>query len=136
MLELTALEKALDSLENSISFYNLTLAKNDLSFKTIRSGVIQDFEVLYEVSWKMLKRWLETNVGEENISGISRKELFRIASENGLISSTEYWFQVHTSRNMTSHTYNQVIAKSVVEVALKFPPFAKELLEKLKAKND
>ena len=101
----------------------------------IRSGVIQHFEFTFEFAWKFMRRQLEADIGRASVDGIFRRDLFRIAAENGLIDDVEAWFQYHLARNQTSHTYDPHTADSVYATALEFACDAADLLAKLEARN-
>jgi nucleotidyltransferase substrate binding protein (TIGR01987 family) len=136
-LELTSLEKSIASLERSIRAADTHQGQlpADLN-ETIRSGIIQNFEVAYELSWKMMKRWIETNISTESVDGVTRRELFRQAAENRLINDVDLWMRFHSARNTTSHVYDQQAAEEVSASAREFLPAAKEFLEALQARND
>lgn len=136
-LDLTSLEKATDSLERSMHAAKVFDATLPPEIKeTVRSGIIQNFEVAYELSWKMMKRWLETNISSESVDGVTRRELFRLAAENRLIDEVELWMRFHAARNETSHSYNNGTAEEVSETAEGFVAAAKSLLGALQARND
>lgn len=114
-LNYSSLQKAIVALEKGISIYQKK-KEQDVSedeIEIIKSGIIQNFEVCYEISWKLMKKWLEENIGRTEVDGISRKELFRIASQNKLIEDIEKWFIFHEARNMTSHDYDGIKAEEV-----------------------
>jgi nucleotidyltransferase substrate binding protein (TIGR01987 family) len=136
-LELTSLESAVSALERSLQaakLYEATLP--DELKETVRSGIIQNFEVAYELSWKMMKRWLETNISAESVDGVTRRELFRQAAENRLIDDVDVWMGFHSARNETSHTYDNDTAEEVSESAKSFLGEANKLLDSLRARND
>ena len=136
-LELTSLESATASLERSINASTTFEASLPPEIKeTVRSGIIQNFEVAYELSWKMMKRWLETNISSESVDGVTRRELFRQAAENRLIDDVERWMSFHAARNETSHTYDSDTAEEVSEIAERFVAAAQALLTSLRARND
>ena len=59
-LDFSSLATAIGQLENSIAFAESDMAQsNDDLFEQLRNSVIQCFEFTYELSWKMLKRYLE-----------------------------------------------------------------------------
>lgn len=102
--------------------------------ETLRAGTIQTFEVAYEQSWKMLRRWLRENgVAEEADHPRTRKELFRLAAEAGLVDDPVRWFAYGDARNLTSHTYDGATADRVVAEAVRFVVDARALLDRLEA---
>ncbi len=102
----------------------------------VRSGVIQNFEVAYELCWKFMRRWLATNVGRTQVEGVTRRHLFRLAAEQRLIDDVEQWMRYHDARNRTSHTYSLATAREVYAIACEFTSAAKDLLERLESRND
>ena len=137
-LDLSSLEKAIDALQRSINAANSDASSMDADIiEAIRAGVIQNFEVAYELSWKFVQRWIRENRTPEDADNPrTRKDLFRLASRFGLIDDPERWFAYGDARNLTSHTYNELQAISVFETAQHFLCDAKYLLEQLKAAND
>jgi nucleotidyltransferase substrate binding protein (TIGR01987 family) len=136
-LELTSLESAISSLERSIkasATYEATLPP-DLK-ETVRSGIIQNFEVAYEQAWKMMKRWLETNISAESVDGVTRRELFRQAAENRLIDDVDLWMSFHAARNEASHTYDNDAAEEVSKSAEHFVAVVQSFLASLRTRND
>lgn len=102
----------------------------------IRAGVIQHFEVVYEVAWKLMRRWLNANVTPGIADGVSRRQLYRLAAENGLITDMDVWMQYHEARNRTSHVYDGERARKVYQSTLTFAADAARLLRVLEARND
>jgi len=133
-LDITHLKNAIVALQSCINDYNEHSAKGNSLRESLRSGVIQNFEIAYELSWKFMKRWLAFNVGNSVVDGIPRFELFKLSAENDLISNPEIWFDFHDARNKTSHEYGEDVAEVVLEYALKFLPCVKEFLEVLEKK--
>ena len=135
-LQLDNLVKSIDTLERSVRTAS-TLETSDEDLQdTVRAGVIQNFEVTYELSWKMIKRWLEENIGSAHADGISKRELFRRAAENLLITDAERWNDYNEARNLTSHTYDEDAAESVFTEATEFVQDVKYLLRALEERND
>ena len=109
---------------------------SDVERNGIRSGVVQNFEVTYELSWKLIARWLDTYIGSGVADGVTRRELFRRAAENRLIPDVDQWMRHHEARNNTSHIYDQAKAAQVYNATLDFTHDARRLLEALEARND
>lgn len=76
-----------------------------------RDVVIHRFEFTYELGWKTMKKALES----EGVPAGPPRETLRFALENGLIADGSAWSEVHASRNLTTHTYDETIAKQVYE---------------------
>lgn len=137
-LDLSSLTKAVESLERTLKVAeNKTLIDSldkDVN-NAIRAGVIQNFEFTYELSWKLLKRYLEANLGSVYVEGINRRELFRLAAENRLIDDVNQWMEYHDARNETAHTYNEDTAQDVFETSLRFLGDVKKLTNALEARN-
>lgn len=136
----------LDSFEKAVSALTAVLAKSDeaqfmngldaVARNAVRAGVIQHFEFTYELSWKFIKRWLETNISPTAADGVTRRELFRLAAENRLLDDVDEWMRYHEARNLTTHTYQPEIAERVYAAAHGFAAAAARLLAALKERND
>jgi len=75
-----------------------------------QQGVIQSFEYTYELAWNTLKDYFE-HQGETGIHG--SRDAFRLAFKRGLIEDGETWMDMIESRALTTHTYNEDIAKDI-----------------------
>ncbi|MFZ5822449.1 MAG: HI0074 family nucleotidyltransferase substrate-binding subunit [Chloroflexota bacterium] len=137
-LDLTSLEKALTSLSQLYQRISdeAFMSKQDHVVRFgLQAGLIQNLEFTYEVCWKMMKRWLETNVGE-NVEGVTRRELFRMAAENHLIDDVDAWMTFRELRNQTSHRYDSKLAEDAQVLIADFIRAAERLLGYLKTHND
>lgn len=136
-LEMSSLKKAIDVLNRSVQVYHALPADavEDLR-NTVQAGVIQNFEVAYELCWKMMKRWLEVNLGKTDVDGVTRRQLFRLSAEHLLINDVDQWMEYHRSRNETSHTYDGSTADDVFSVSGEFLETAKRFLVTIESRND
>jgi nucleotidyltransferase substrate binding protein (TIGR01987 family) len=66
-----------------------------------RAGLIQLFEVSFELSWKVLKDYLEF-LGHQ---AKSPRETIRTAFEFGIIEDVDAWLDALETRNTFTHTY-------------------------------
>ena len=132
---LTQLEKSHASLQRSIAvFERVSLGADTDRIDTTRAGVIQNFEVTYEQSWKVLRRWMMQNLSIPDSELTQRRQLYRLAAKHTLINDVEAWWDFHAARNMTSHTYNQAIALEVAAAARKFDIACAQLINGLKTR--
>lgn len=100
----TAFDTALTRLKEAIDLYE------QQDNPVLLDGTIQRFEFCVELGWKMLKEYLEyEKIGEFNSPRSVIKECFQI----GLIENAEQWLDMLDDRNLTSHTYDEEIAKEI-----------------------
>jgi len=139
-LELTSLRKAVESLERTLNVANdrdFIAELNPDQIDAIKAGVIQNFEVAYELCWKYIQRWLRQNISPADAEyPRTRKEFFRMAARYGLIDDPLAWFTYGDARNLSSHIYDEQKAETVYQTALRFITDAKFLLERLEERND
>ena len=91
----------------------------------IRDGLIQRFEFTYELSHKMLRRYLkETSASPDDIERMPFADLVRTANTHGLLRGDwPVWRRFREMRARTSHTYD---AKVASQVASAIPAFLEE----------
>jgi nucleotidyltransferase substrate binding protein (TIGR01987 family) len=133
-IDFSPLGDAISQLEKSIHFSTSELAENnDDLFEQFRNSVIQCFEFTYELSHKMLARYLEeTAANPEEIDLSTFQNIIRIGNEKGLLlSDWSHWRDYRQARTNSSHTYNRSKAEAVYEIAFDFLAEAKYLYQKL-----
>ncbi len=91
------------------------LARQRPLSKLEEQGLIQAFEYTHELAWNTLKDFLESR-GARNLYG--SKDATREAFKTGLIENGEAWMDMITSRNLTSHTYDEATAAHIVAAIL------------------
>ncbi len=136
-LDLSSLQRAIDALARSLRVAQ-AIAQMDAELQeTVRAGVIQNFEVAYELCWKFIQRWLRENrVAPEADFPRTRKDLFRLAAREGLIADPLSWFAYGDARSLTAHTYDPSQALLVYQMATQFLDDARDLAARLAAHND
>jgi nucleotidyltransferase substrate binding protein (TIGR01987 family) len=119
-LDISALENAITRLTEGLARY-----QRDTTDDQIRDGLIQRFEFTYELSHKMLKRYLEAAApSPEVIDAMSFADLIRTGNEQGLLlGEWPDWKAYRDMRSKTSHTYD--VAKAL-EVVAGIPAFLAE----------
>jgi nucleotidyltransferase substrate binding protein (TIGR01987 family) len=138
-LDLSSLEQALASLQESLGTVGNQEwfdAQPAPVRNTLIAGVIQNFEFVYELGIKMLRRRLELDAAAPSeVDFDNFRDLLRTAAEKGLIDDVEAWFGYRKMRNISSHTYDQNKARMVYAGTLRFVGDAEALLLKLLARN-
>lgn len=93
-----------------------------------RAGIIQFFEIAFELSWKLMKDYLEA----QELYTKSPRETIKQAYQIELIDDGHIWIDALADRNLTVHTYDDKLAEKMVKdiVQIYFPEL-KKLYEKL-----
>jgi nucleotidyltransferase substrate binding protein (TIGR01987 family) len=75
-----------------------------------RAGMVQFFEMTFELSWKVLKDYLEAQgfTDEQTPRAVIKKSF-----EIGLIEDGSAWLKGLEDRNLSSHIYNEQIAREI-----------------------
>jgi nucleotidyltransferase substrate binding protein (TIGR01987 family) len=137
-IDFSSLASAIGQLEKSIMFARSDMAQQDDElFEQLRNSVIQCFEFTYELSWKMLKRYLEeTAATPEEIDTSTFQNLIRRGNEKGLLRSDWVRWKVYRqARTDSSHTYDCDKAEAVYEIAPDFLDEARYLYQQLISRN-
>ena len=74
-----------------------------------RAGMIQFFEMTFELSWKVLKDYQE----EEGYIIKSPRDAIKQAFQSQLIDNGQLWLEALRDRNLTVHTYQEQTAIEV-----------------------
>ena len=120
MMDITPLANAVIQLHSAIEEQALEPHR-----VLLRSGLIQTFEYTFELSHKMIRRYLaRTEPDPDQVAKLTFEGLIRRADELGLIASpVSAWKEFRQARTDTSHTY--IEEKALIVVAL-IPVFARE----------
>lgn len=98
-----------------------------------KAGLIQFFEISFELSWNVMKDYLE----EQGFIGLrSPRDTIKKAFEIGLITDGHTWIQTLENRNRTSHTYDEAAAEQVIkEIVARHYPLLLALYQHLKSER-
>lgn len=76
-----------------------------------RAGIIQFFEMAFELAWKLMKDYLE----EEGFVVNSPKEAIKRAFQSDIIKDGHTWIDALNDRKLTTHIYEEETAVIVTE---------------------
>lgn len=127
------LKYKLEDFRKALNKLNVALEKDAHLDELYLDGTIQRFEFVYELSWKLMKSYLEY----QGVEVVSPRETFREGFKEGLIEDASEWINLMLNRNRTSHTYNEETAwdiydKIKLEYINLFNKFESIMIEKIK----
>ena len=116
-IDYTKLRLSLKRLEEQYENYQtMDDSLSQLNREAIGESAIQRFETCFDTLWKILKRYLNEELGLPDLPN-SPKPILKIAAENRLFrTSLEDWLQYNDSRIATSHDYDGVKAQKCLGV--------------------
>ncbi len=116
-LDLTNIKNAIITLEEAINYYNTDVEQPIKNMYA--DSCIQRFEYTYELSWKIMKKYLKQffNKSEQELT---MKNIFRYIQGYGLIKDWTKWVEYNEAGNNTSHEYNFNKAQFVLTVLQTF----------------
>lgn len=100
-------EKSFELLNRRIADYKL-----DSNSESHQMSLIQAYEIVFELAWKVMKDYLESE-GYDDVK--NARKTIRYAFQDGLIRNAEEWMGALEKRNSTSHTYNESVVIELVE---------------------
>ncbi len=134
-------EKAFEKLKQSVEFIQsieLTIQSHQdqgerIQDELIKEGLIQRFEYTHELAWKVMKDYALFQ-GIQDVGG--SRDAIREAFQLNLIDNGEIWMDMLSSRNKTSHTYNETTANDIYQKIIRdyyplFLSFNNKMQEKL-----
>uniref|UniRef100_C6E102 Nucleotidyltransferase substrate binding protein, HI0074 family n=1 Tax=Geobacter sp. (strain M21) TaxID=443144 RepID=C6E102_GEOSM len=97
-----------------------------------RAGLIQFFEMAFELAWKVLKEYEEA----EGFTVRSPRDAIKQAFEAGMVTEGRDWIDALEDRNLTMHTYNEATAQAVEEkIRNKYFPLLEQLHAEFRART-
>lgn len=98
-----------EDFERALKKLQIALEKNIEDDELYLDGLIQRFEFCFELSWKVMQIFLSY----EGISVNSPRSAIRKSFENEIIFDVEGWLDMLESRNLSTHTYDEITAKEI-----------------------
>lgn len=98
-------------------------------------GLIQRFEYTWELSWKTLKDYLES----QGIQTTYPRKVIKEAFHAGLILDGDLWMEMLENRNMISHLYDEsTFFNTISAIRERYHPAIRMLVQRMtdELKND
>jgi len=103
----------------------------DIAFEDPAFHDLEKIRFTYEMSWKVLKRYLDfVGIGAQN-----PRSCFREAYQQGLLAEESVWLEMIEQRNLSAHEYNEQEIARLIEKAGRFLEAFKDLYKKLETKH-
>ena len=120
------LEGKIRSFKKALITFNELIKDNPTDVE--RDAAIQRFEYCFELAWKSLQEVLKKEgFTIEELS--SPKKVIKTAFQASYIANDEIWITMLQERNLTSHTYNEQLAKDIYN---DFKSFYEAMIEVVK----
>ena len=97
--------------EKAILLLQAAVSQNELSILE-QAGVIQTYEITFELAWKTLKDFLESN----EVMAQFPRDVIKEAFKNKIIKAGEIWLDMLEKRNLMSHTYDETNTAMALEL--------------------
>ena len=112
-----------NNFENAFLFFEKAVDQPNYTLLEM-GGLVQSFEFTFELAWKTIKDYLES----EGMDIKSPKEAIKAGFSTEIIEDGHIWIEMLEKRNELSHTYNQHIANQAVEfIKYKYYPAVEQV---------
>lgn len=110
-------DKAFKQLESAVK-------KLDSLSDLEKEGLVQRFEYTFELAWKTLKDFLES----ENVEAKYPREAIKKGFQYEIIREGDIWMEMLEKRNLMAHTYDEeIFENSIHQISTSFFPEIKNL---------
>ena len=110
---LTRCRQRFSNYQKSLTHLKITVEKETLS-DIEKAGLIQFFEVSFELAWKVMKDYLTA----EGYEVKSPRESIKTTFTHELIADGTIWLEALEKRNLASHTYDDKILDELQELII------------------
>ena len=106
-------KQRLASFEKAMRLLREPFARDLSSLSALEhEGVAQRFEFAFELAWKTLKDYLESE--GQRIEPLTPKQVIKVAFNVHVIEDGQVWIDMLTHRNKLAHTYDESNLKSAL----------------------
>jgi nucleotidyltransferase substrate binding protein (TIGR01987 family) len=118
--------KSMNYLEQALQIENPDIVQ--------KAGIIQFFEMSFELAWNLIKDYLE----EQGFADVkSPRGALKKAFEMNILENGHDWMDLLQDRNLTAHTWDEQKATDMEQlINHKYFPLLKELHNSFKQKSD
>jgi len=130
ILNMNKIKDKIIDLEKAIIKLHESLKRDPKKDDIVIDATIQRFEFTYELSWKLMKAYLEYN---GNLEATSPRRAIQESFKEGIIEDGNEWLKMLQDRNQTSHTYDEGTALEIFEnIKNRYITLFDQFLDKMK----
>lgn len=130
LLDISRIRDKAEDLEKAVQRLRESLERDYTKDDIVIDAAIQRFEFCYELSWKLMKAYLEY-MG--NVEGSNPRAAMQQSFREGILDDGELWIRMLQDRNLTPHTYDAATALMIYDhIKNDYIGLFEELLEKMK----
>ena len=135
--EVSPLIKKFDSFVKSLAVLKISSHDESKQSEIYRMGVIGQFNLTFELSWKALRETLIFHGVSDATSG-SPREIIKLGYKFNFINDAEIWIDMLKCRNLSIHIYSdeKIVDELVTKIFDKFISAFVALQDELNARNN
>jgi nucleotidyltransferase substrate binding protein (TIGR01987 family) len=124
------LKRMIENFESAV--HNLKFAVENAIDDLEIDGAIKRFELCYELSWKVIRLYLE----DLGIICKNPRDCFKEAKINGLIEDEMLWLEMIDTRNRLVHEYSSEFSREIFEeIKTKYMSILENLFNEIKERS-
>lgn len=101
---MSRLTERIENFTNAFEMFDRTfqLYLTDKTNETYQLAIAQGFEIVFELSWKIMKDYLQT----KGVVANTPKDSIKQAFSANFLNNAQIWIDMANDRNFSSHEYN------------------------------
>ena len=110
---MTRLSERIENFNNAYKLFETAQKSyiNDKQNDIYKLAIVQAFEIVYELGWKVIKDFLKT----KDIETFTPRDTIKEAFSSNILPTAQIWIDMAKDRNASSHEYNQDKVNLILE---------------------
>lgn len=122
---MTKIKTKLEKLEKALISLEMIYLKPNTDDRTNIDATIQRFEFTFELFWKLLKAFFD----EKGLEIYYPRDVLKQAYQDHIITDEVIWLQMLKDRNLTSHTYDAILADTIFSHIKLYVPILRKAVD-------
>ena len=118
---MSRLQERIENFNKAFNLFDIACKSylNEPTNEVNKLAIVQAFEIVFELGWKVLKDYLKT----KDIEVFTPRDTIKTAFNTNILPSAQTWIDMAKDRNASSHEYNEdkvnIILKNISTVYYK-----------------